>query len=208
MRPSPSIQVHGTLLQLTTLLGAGSSAGELETAALLGAVLSQLQPKLWLLGPNCSCAALRLQAGALVRAALALPCPEGACGARTQLAAHTAAQCRAALARDWTAAEQPAAANWVAMSGADEGLAHLQLGSGPADGRQARALPHQAADPMAEQADSQAAALLCGPHLQQADGWHLDVEIVTGLLLPSRGSPEVRAACLKALMSRGGQGEC
>ena len=183
------LQVHGTLLQLETLLLDNSPSQED-----LQALLPELQAKLWLLGVACRCPPLQAQMAAVAAKALA--------GVQRPLPAATAfAQGAQVHARAVVLLWGPASEAWlpvrqVQVADAEQGrcVLHAQQacqaegGVGPAG---------MASLPMGAEAAKQAAALLFSPAMSRWCGPSDPQDVAAAM-----GSSyyEVAAACLKGLL--------
>ena len=183
------LQVHGTLLQLETLLLDNSPSQED-----LQALLPELQAKLWLLGVACCCPPLQAQMAAVAAKALA------------------AAQCLLPAAAAFAQAAQVHARAVVLLWGpASEAQLPVRQAQVADAEQQRRVLPAQQAPqaeggagtagvaslPMGAEAAKRAAALLFGPVMSHWCGPSDPQDVAAAL---GSSCYEVAAACLKGVL--------
>ena len=181
------LQVHGTLLQLETLLLDNTPSQED-----LQALLPELQAKLWLLGVACRCPPLQAQMAAVAAKALAAahwPLPVASAFAQ-------AAQVHArAVVLLWgPACEVPVRQAQVADAEQGGCVLHAQQASQAEKGAGTAGM---ASLPMGAEAAKQAAALLFGPAMSQWCGPSDPQDLAAAI---GSSCYEVAAACLKGVL--------
>lgn len=183
------LQVHGTLLQLKTLLLDSSPPQED-----LQALLPELQAKLWLLGVACRCPPLQAQMAAVATQALAaVQCPLPAAAAFAQ-AAQVHARAVVLLSGAASEARLPVQQAKVADAKQERCGLHAQQAS-QAEGGVGTA--GMARLPMAAEAAKQAAALLFGPDMSRWCGPSDPQDVAAAM---GSSCYEVAAACLKGVL--------